>query len=108
MIFVQTGDLYKPREFYLDPANILLQFFRQRQKNLWYRGIIMPRRWIVYGNHLITPSNVNRAIALAGNALRKHGMKPLQKPFMPLSLATAVAASFHRRNFRSPSFNPPP
>lgn len=68
----------------------------------------MPQCQNVYGNHLITPSNVNRAIALAGNALRKQGMKPLQKPFMPLSFATAVAASFHRRNFRSPSFNPPP
>lgn len=31
-----------------------------------------------HGNVLITPSNATSAIALAGNALKKHGKKPLQ------------------------------
>lgn len=35
------------------------------------------------GNHLMTPSNVTNAIAFTGNALRKHGVKPLQNPLIP-------------------------
>lgn len=35
------------------------------------------------GSHLMTPSNVTSAIAFTGNALKKHGVKPLQKPLIP-------------------------
>lgn len=54
-------------------------------------------------NALITPSNAISAIALAGNALKKHGTKPLQYPLAPSLLHISFAASFHLRNFCSPS-----
>lgn len=60
------------------------------------------------GNHLITPSKATSAIAFAGNARKKHGKNPLQYPFQPPSRPTAIAASFHRRNRRSPSPWAPP
>lgn len=59
-------------------------------------------------SHLITPSNATNAIAFAGKALKKHGKNPRQYPFIPLSLLMATAASFHVRNFLSPSPSAPP
>ena len=49
----------------------------------------------------MTPSKATSAIALAGNALKKHGTKPLQYPLHPLSLHTVFAASLHLGNLRS-------
>src|SRR5204862_923615 len=63
---------------------------------------------IHHGNDLITPSKATSAMAFAGNALRKHGRNPRQYPLHPLSLPTATAASFHRRNRLSPSPSAPP
>lgn len=60
------------------------------------------------GNALITPSNVINAIALAGNARKKHGTNPLQYPRTPSLFQIDLAASFHRRNFLSPSPSPFP
>lgn len=54
------------------------------------------------GRLLMTPSNATSAIALAGNALKKHGTNPLQYPLHPFSLHTVLAASLHRGN-RLPS-----
>lgn len=41
--------------------------------------------YIHHGNVLIIASNANKAIAFAGNALRKHGRNPRQYPLHPLS-----------------------
>lgn len=64
--------------------------------------------WSGYGSHRITPSNATKAIAFAGNALKKQGTKPLQYPPHPRSRYTATAASFHHRNCRCPSPSAPP
>jgi hypothetical protein len=55
----------------------------------------------------MTPSNATNATALAGNARKKHGTKPLQYPFHPLSRYTAFAASDHFLYFLSGSFPSP-
>jgi hypothetical protein len=44
----------------------------------------------------MTPSKATKAIAFAGNALKKQGTKPLQYPFHPASRYTALAASLQR------------
>ena len=60
------------------------------------------------GKALMTPSNVIKAIAFAGNALKKQGTKPLQNPLAPSRLQIDLAASFHRGNIRWPSPRPLP
>lgn len=58
------------------------------------------------GNARITPSKDISATALAGNARRKHGTKPLQNPFTPSLRQMARAASRHRGNIRGASPTP--
>ena len=45
------------------------------------------------GSPLITPSKTTNATAFAGNALKKHGPKPLQKPLIPSRRQTSRAAA---------------
>ena len=59
-------------------------------------------------NPLITPSNATSATAFAGNALKKQGTKPRQKPRAPSRRQTARAASRQPRKQRSPSPRVPP
>lgn len=62
----------------------------------------------LHGKVRITPSNATKAIAFAGNALRKHGTNPRQYPLHPRSLHTARAASFQLWNCLCPSLRAPP
>jgi hypothetical protein len=61
-----------------------------------------------YGKARMTPSNTNNAVALAGNARRNEGKKPLQYPLYPDSRYTALAASRQLRKRLWPSPSPPP